>query len=809
MGYVNAHPHSPVPSPRSGTRRAGARRPDSRRAGSRRGAVARFAARHRVALAAAVVVAVVEIVLGNLPFWSTLSAVRPDGAVTVVGDGLTAVGDGSLVVSDPTAAVIEVDDVDAPVEVVRYEPGDAADPADGTDDAADSETGSGTDDELEPLEPTLDVRLDVRDADGVWHTGRADGMNRWADASLYLRNRAYDGEADAVRLWIQEPAGTRFAFSSLGVNDTPPFSVDPLRVLAFAAVAVFVVCLRPGSRLYRIRLDPSDRRQRLAFAATALPLVAAVAWSIISSTWQGTQTFHEPFSYTYDFNQYAQAADSLIHGRPWLDLPVPDELKALDDPYSVSARERLLERDVQPIFWDHVFYDGHWYSYFGVVPVVLLFVPYQLVTSLWVPGGAQLPAQVAVALFVAGFAMAGMLLVIRLLRRFFPRVSLGMTVLALIAFLCGSNVWALWLRPSFYEIASASALMFAALGLWLWLGARRMRVGSGPDARDRAWTVDDAPDSPGGDPYAVPGCRLSLPRVALGSLSMALTLGCRATLVLAAVLFLPVFADEIRSGRLLAPLGSLLPRRVRFGGGRIGPWRALAADAAAVVPAIAVFAPLLAYNRWRFGSWLDFGNDYQITVVDLTRYREPLESLPQVLRHYLVTPPRLTGSFPWLAVPYTPIDPWQYHGPIVCGYLWFAPVCLLLVALPWMRRALRRHRSAAMVASTLALAVVELLVVAYKGGLEWRYVCDFGWLPMIAVALAMAVVDGRRRTALEHGDDAVARRMRLAVALVVALVFVSLMMNVAATFMTGRAGAMIGTDARSYYAVRSWFAWLW
>lgn len=65
------------------------------------------------------------------------------------------------------------------------------------------------------------------------------------------------------------------------------------------------------------------------------------------------------------------------------------------DPYDVATRQRLLADGVSPVYWDYAFYQGHWYSYFGVVPALLLFLPYRAVTSLFVRWRAVCPAVAA------------------------------------------------------------------------------------------------------------------------------------------------------------------------------------------------------------------------------------------------------------------------------------------------------------------------------------------------------------------------------------------------------------------------------
>lgn len=94
-------------------------------------------------------------------------------------------------------------------------------------------------------------------------------------------------------------------------------------------------------------------------------------------TFQGT-SYMENFAHYADADQYARLGDALIHGSLSLDLPVPDALAELDNPYDFESRYAASDGGVNPVFWDHAFYQGKYYCYFGVVPALLLYVPYRI-----------------------------------------------------------------------------------------------------------------------------------------------------------------------------------------------------------------------------------------------------------------------------------------------------------------------------------------------------------------------------------------------------------------------------------------------
>ncbi|RSX56367.1 glycosyltransferase [Bifidobacterium samirii] len=736
----------------------------------------------------------VECAVFNLPFWSTLSASTDSSAATnAMGAGLVRDDDGMLRVVDPTAAYLDLT-ADGTSDYVRV---DVA----ATDDATD--TADTTD-----LLRTFHLRFDL---DGAAGDVRPVCVN--APRSRYART----GRATSIRVWVQEPAGSRLPLAAVRANAKVPFLWSWARVALLSAVVALCVAWRPGSRLWRTRLDPADRAQRRALAATlgalGVAVLATAGWSIAV---MGPLTFHDEGWYTYDFDQYAHVADALLHGRVWLDLPVSDALAAAQSPYDVDVRASLLASGDGPLYWDYAYHDGHWYSYFGVLPAVLLYLPYQALTGRMLPTGAAVP----ILMFM--FTVAACLLIVRLLHRFAPSVSLAAASMAVVGFLIGANACYLWFRTNFYSVPIAASLAFTCLGLWFWLGAL-------PQAADDTATGRHRPDGrvagrPHGEAnraHAAVGAAadagtarrrrhrdaatgLSLPHLAAGGACIAANFGCRPTFCLAALLAFPLFWTQI--ARLAAGL------RARLFGVR----EALRAPLAIVLPALVVVAPLMAYNAARFGSPLDFGSVYQMTITDMVNYRLPSVDVPFVVFYYLFAPLRFAGDFPALALQPTPLPEWAFTEPVVGGLFALCPMALLAFLLPCMRTRLSAaYRRTLTVA--LVLALVLVVVDSFAGGLGWRYMADFGWLFSLACLPAFVrLADGTAAFDPPVREDSLAepsyRRtpahrylLRLAVMLLMmAMLAVALM----SCFVRGRSDSLSANNPALFHEVRSWFALL-
>ena len=678
-------------------------------------------------------VLILELGVFNLAHWQSLTAPAPDSAAKAangaaarsdqLGPGLSTIPSGELKITDPAGAWINIPVTDGSASFVQAHF------------AKDIESSS-----LSQIHVRLDLRLA---GDKGWTQGTRGLICPGQARSHYLRIRGNpkSDRIQAMRLWIQEPIGSQLELTGMTPAEVVPLDLSPARILTLVCLAVLILSYLPGSVLWRTRLNTGSVSQRLVLVLILAPLAAWSCWNIQHdlSTFI-PMAYHHPQAYVYDFNQYDHVAQALLHGRPWLDLGQAPGLAKATNPFDIATRNALLAQDQQPIYWDYVYRNGHWYSYFGVLPALLLFLPYRAITGLVHPGGYPLPTSSAAALLVAAATIMTALATIRLVARWFPRVNLAVVGMALTTMLGGSGMVYLWCRRNFYTIPFDASLLAVMTGLWLWMGARRVRqqtadAGEHPSHRStRMWTIED-----GDHPW-----HLSPTRLFLGSLSVAATLGCRPTFLAAGLLALPLFAQEIK-----AVFSTLFMRGSHPDG--LSRGRALSLLVCGLLPVLLVAAPLLWYNRWRFGSLLDFGNRYQMTVLDLTNYHPGTEGLLQIFGYYLLQPLTTLPVFPYLQFSPAPMRVWHFTEPGLGGLLVTAPVLLLalaLIALPRVRKDLQRRGWMPTLILALALAALVMAADSYIGGFSVRYTIDFAWLICLAAVVVMAAAssiyeDGR------------------------------------------------------------------
>lgn len=676
-----------------------------------------------------------ELFVFNLPYWQTRHAQPQDIADVVLGSGLQRQGD-DLVVASADRAYIEIH-ADDPIAYVRVNLRETSDRNDFV---------------------RVSLTTQQMGTTGWYNSGFTKSISaRYADSTyMHVDNRAAN-----IRLRIRSDVGAVVPFRSVTVNPRIAMSLNPVRLAMLCLLVLLIALFRPSSPLYRVRLVPVLTPSTLqfwgiaAFVVVQMLLVARI-WVLVGGSEWAELGSHEHYGFTLEHDQYALLGDALVHGRTNLDLPVPQSLAALDNPYDPDRRGALIAQGDGPIYWDHAFHDGKYYSYFGVVPAVVLYVPYQLVTGHW------LNTSVAVLVLALIASMLFAVVTVRICRTYFDgKVSYGTVLLSMIVVALGSSLYYQVFTPNFYSVPGVLSLVVTLAGLSFWLAAKRRN--------------------------------LSKALIAAGSLCMALNLGSRPQFILAAVLALPIFWDELVHRRLFFSL------------------KGVGNTVAAFLPFAIVFVPLLWYNHIRFGSWFDFGASYNLTGFDMVHMTFPARNILPLMFYYFFQPANVTGMFPFVSGTSTFLPVWSATEPsagsifALCPFL-FLPVLMLCT------RSGRRNRLAGVMACALAVSLGIVVADAVTAGLAWRYYLVFSWLFCLSTILVIQHIDRHAMAAYEQTDPEELARSARTVELIAAFrvlllvtVVSSALLQFFAVFMPQRLSALIATNPESYFAVERWF----
>jgi hypothetical protein len=330
---------------------------------------------------------------------------------------------------------------------------------------------------------------------------------------------------------------------------------------------------------------------------------------------------------------------------------------------------------------DMSLYHGRYYLYFGIVPVVLTYLPYALLTGHYLPPNAAVLLMVGVGFlfYVWLFADAK--------RRYSAALPPLLEILCVLALAFAPGTSALLVCAGVYEAAVAGGYLCLAVACWSLFRALHAESGV---AR---W-------------------------LALASFALGLAVGCRPTYVVALPAVLLAAAYRART------IGSAEAES----GGRGAVW--LRRLAAAVVPAGGVGVLLMAYNYARFRSPFEFGLHYQVSQLIATGL--PLAKASFVwpnLRWYYFTPPVIGPYFPYVFPINAAGRPADYYGYEPVHGEWLTLMLLLVCGAGlvwgccWGRRP---PRGLLAFLGLLGVVFVALLLCLASFGFRAdRYVVDF------------------------------------------------------------------------------------
>lgn len=424
------------------------------------------------------------------------------------------------------------------------------------------------------------------------------------------------------------------------------------RVVLFFGIGVFFYMTGPESVLHKIALKDWKREHRIVcIFVIAVTCLVAVKTMEISDWWSDNGP-------DYHF-QYEAMTEAVLDGHLYLDIEVSPQLAAMENPYDSVKRS---EEGV-PYLWDHAFYDGHYYMYFGVVPVFLIFVPLKLL-------GISLFSYQVTQIFVVLIVLGMFAVFYEICKRMCPEIPLS-GYLAVSVASSWITAWYAVKYPALYCTANSGGICMAVWGFYF---CYRAFV---TDAHKKAIML-----------HAV-----------LGALCSALTFGCRPTIGFFCLTLVPLLFHYLKRCKRLKDFIQVF---ILF-----------------CIPFVVVAILLMLYNYARFDSPFEFGQSYQLTIVDQTAYSdnkiEPHKCLSGLWFH-LFAYEDVSSTFPYI-----------HHD----GSLVLFPILLVGLRSFGLRKAGRRGQTMipGMVGMIcLAVVIITAYHVTWAPVIFRRYSLDFNFL---------------------------------------------------------------------------------
>lgn len=495
----------------------------------------------------------------------------------------------------------------------------------------------------------------------------------------------FSGNVHKLRVKIDVGANETVTLKSVTANIPVPFHFSIVRFLIFWTGSLIIYVLLYSPFMKKEYGDNARNVNIVAYAVTGVLLIFAIILTSLSSE---SSSITKSFLSTTGNQMTKELVDAFSNGSVSLLQKPSKEILALDNPYDWSAR--YSDSSISYL-WDHLLYDGKYYSYYGIAPVVLLFLPYHLIT------GYYFPSAIAVLLFGAIGIVFLTKIYLWVIRNFYSRLHNNIVMMGLIMIQLVTGVWFCFNVPNFYEIAQTSGFAAVTCGAYFLLS-------SGVISEEK----------------------ISRRRLAVGTTFLALAVLCRPTLAVYCVVSL-----------ILIVVGA---KKVCENGKK----NLVSYLLCALLPYVIIGSVQMAYNYVRFGSVLDFGIQYSLTINDFTKAQYHTHFVWISIYNYLFKWPGVSANFPFFGK--AAVELFNANGyyfvatNTAIGLLWKAlPVVSYVYGIKVYRESDNPKKKIYLWVILAACIIAPLIIIAsiWESGYGARYSVDFAW-QMLLGALIIA-----------------------------------------------------------------------
>lgn len=460
--------------------------------------------------------------------------------------------------------------------------------------------------QMEPSWPgaTLEVTLSFS-MDNVAYVGSASYQSSsWSSNSMVYSIPAEYASYPYVRFGLsfddtRVSVPTSIEVSDVGFNVPIAFDFSYYRMGAVSFIAFAVLGLSRIGEKYQ-----SDKRRADWKPYAVIGGFAAVALAVffIAASFDVERYFiHYPLSQDelnsmWDTNIYTRLFDAFRKGQVYLDVYVDPKLSQVENPWSSSVWNQYgIEYR-----WDHAYWDGKYYCYYGAAPVLLVSFPIYFLT-----GGTLIPSLLTLQAVGMILAVSTFALLVYEIARFLCRdIHWPSLIFLFVMGLFASVFFSMmtfkegYYHEGVYHTPIIYGQMFADLFLALSLMAYR----------DRKHAV-----------YFLAGAGLAVVGIASS----------RPNLVLYAAFAVPLYI-----GMLLDKEEKASKKVIAF----------LPAGVIVLLGAIGVCY----YNYIRFGDIMEFGQSYQMNYDQRFLTYSPNKLLPSFI-HFFLQSPSFYDQFPFIS----------------------------------------------------------------------------------------------------------------------------------------------------------------
>ncbi len=254
------------------------------------------------------------------------------------------------------------------------------------------------------------------------------------------------GNVSGIEIAIDKDIYQNNQLDSIVINEKIPFEFNIIRFLIIFGISIIIYFLKYEKSMNE-EYSSKNLTQELALLFT-LAIFFAISMFI-------NQNSIEPDEHKV-YNE--KFVDAVYHGSVSLEDKPSDKFLELENPYDDLERSKL-ERG-KDYLWDTAYYNGKYYVYFGILPLLVFFLPYYAVTKHYL--------DMAIVIFILSMLIFILMkeILLKIVTRYFNKISFKFVLYSLIILCSGSLILYADGMSRFYELAVLSGLTCVLFGIY-------------------------------------------------------------------------------------------------------------------------------------------------------------------------------------------------------------------------------------------------------------------------------------------------------------------------------------------------------
>lgn len=263
---------------------------------------------------------------------------------------------------------------------------------------------------------------------------------------LYL-----SGKVNGIQVEIDKEIYKNNQLDSIIINSKIPFNFNIIRFVIILGILTIRYILKYEENINQ-EYSPKNLTQELV-------LLFVIAIFFVISLFINQNSI-EPDSHRV-YNE--KFVNSVYHGTFALEDKPSKAFIDLENPYDDLERSKL-ERG-KDYLWDTAYYKGNYYVYFGILPLLVFFLPYYVITKKYL--------DMAIVIFILSMIIFIFIkeILLKIVNRYFDKIQFKFILYSLIMLCSGSLILYADGMSRFYELAVLSGLACVLVGIYFILNS--------------------------------------------------------------------------------------------------------------------------------------------------------------------------------------------------------------------------------------------------------------------------------------------------------------------------------------------------